>query len=67
MPPFTDGVAGAAELARRGLEAVRAGEGDALLVEAVAVGAHPVVFKVSAVHGAQMASFGRRCSGSRRS
>ena len=62
--PFADGVAGAAELAGGGLEAVLAGEGNELLMEPVAVGFHAIEFKVGAVHAGKMASFARRCCAS---
>ena len=62
--PFADGVAGAAELASGGLEAVGAGKGDELLMEPVAVGFHAIEFKVGAVHAGKMASFACCCASS---
>jgi hypothetical protein len=60
--PFADGITSAAELTSGGLEAVVLGEGDELLVEEMAVGAHAIKFIVGAVHGARMAKSSRHCS-----
>lgn len=48
------------------LDAVLAGEGGELLVDEVPVGAHPVEFKLEAVHLHSVAKFSRRCSFLRR-
>ena len=40
--PFADGVATATELARGGLEAVGAGEGDERLMQPMTIGAHTI-------------------------
>ena len=53
--PLADRIAGTGKLPGGGLDAVAAGEGDELLVEEVAVGAHAIEFKVGAVHPAKMA------------
>ena len=62
--PFTDGVATATEFARGGLATVLGREGDELLMQPMAVGAHTIEFKVSAVHRQRMAGFARRCCAS---
>ncbi len=54
--PFADGVAGAAELTGRGLDAMLAGEGDEFLMEPMKVGLHAIEFKAGAVHAGMMTS-----------
>src|SRR5262245_14366587 len=44
--PFADGVAGAAELPRRGFEAVGASEGDQFLMQPMSISAHAIELKI---------------------
>src|SRR5579885_1960510 len=62
--PFADGVARAAKFTSRRLQAAGASEGDEFLMQPMAVSAHTIQVKVSAVHGHRMAGLARRCSGS---
>lgn len=57
--PFAGGVAGAAELPRRGFEAMGAGEGDQFLMQPVSLGTHAIELKIGAVHPGKMAGLGR--------
>ena len=59
--PFADGVAGAAEFAGGGLEAIGFGESDELLMQPVAIGLHAIEVKVGAVHAGRMTRLAPRC------
>jgi len=62
--PFAHGVAGTAELAGGGLDAVATGKGHQLLMQPMAVGPHAIEFKIGAVHPKRMADLAARCCGS---
>src|SRR5512138_30851 len=59
--PFAHGVAGAAEFTSSGFETFSPSEGDQLLMQPMAIGAHAIQLKVGAVHRHRIASFARRC------
>lgn len=59
--PFTDGVAGTSELARRRLQTVGASEGNELMMQPMTIGAYPVKFNIGAIHAGRMANLARRC------